>query len=51
MSDKYIRLDDALKVLRWEYSRQDREAIEALIDTPAADPLAEIEGNSKEKTG
>jgi hypothetical protein len=85
MSDKYIRLDDALKVLRWEYSRQEREAIAALpsvdvaqvraaalreaaakakeiadqyvgymsriekailalIDTPAADPLPEIEG-------
>lgn len=85
MSDKYIRLDDALKVLRWEYNRQDREAIAALpsvdvaqvrddalreaaakakeiadqyvgymsriekailalIDTPAAAPLAEIEG-------
>ena len=33
-----IRRGDALKVLRWEYSRQDRADITAL---PAADPLAD----------
>ena len=39
MSDNdLIRRGDALKVLRWEYSRQDRAAITAL---PAADPLAD----------
>jgi hypothetical protein len=39
MSDNdMIRRGDALKVLRWEYSRQDRADITAL---PAADPMAD----------
>ena len=39
MSDHdLIRRGDALKVLRWEYSRQDRADITAI---PAADPLAD----------
>jgi hypothetical protein len=39
MSDHdLIRRGDALKVLRWEYSRQDRADITAI---PAADPMAD----------